>query len=220
MTDAAKQKMKRTRALLELQACLRQRFDTKEARSAAMGDLGERVAIAAFRASATHFEIVSQEPDTKGTALKARGGKRPDFICAESAAPDAPAYCVDAKFTKTDGGKRFLIARAELAEYRALQDFVESDVLLLVMPQEWEGRFGFWVRLEEFCDCADRVDGKVAAAAALEGLPADRKISIEHEHMPSADEFLSMRRKADELYRLPLHAAAPSPSEPRPAYKP
>lgn len=194
-------KVKRMRALLGIRKCLSGPYASVEERSKAVGDVGERIAIAALRTYEPHFEIVSQAVDTKGTVLASRGGKRPDFICAKSACPDAPAYCVDAKFTKTDFGTRFLISQVELAQYRALQDYVESDVLLLVIPQELDGKIGFWVRLDEVADCNDKIGGKTAAVATLDRLPPERKIQIDLEQMPSEDEFRALHCAADELYR-------------------
>jgi hypothetical protein len=139
---------------------------------------GEALARKFFVAFDLEFEDIDQSPKTFDPALRAAGGKRPDFRLKTGKAGEI--LFVDAKHASTDTGKVYRISKAEFEKYKCLQAFEAAknpgskvDVALIVFPKEGLGTCFAMMWLDYFvgateCTVLEEVSGKKVQVPGLE----------------------------------------------------
>lgn len=119
------------------------------------GEDGEKYAEKWLKSSGLKYEKIEQGKFSLSEKLKSFGGKRPDFIVAQS--DEKYFILLDAKYHKTDNCKKFSLKDNEIGKYRGLECFMKSempdiefDVAFMVFPKECDGKKFVFVHLHEF----------------------------------------------------------------------
>jgi hypothetical protein len=150
---------------------LRLRFRQEDPKTA--GDDGEMLARKFMTRNGWKYHDIEQDLGGLSPALKAAGGKRPDFVLETDF--DREIVFIDAKQHSTDNGQTFSLTGEELVKYQALKSFSEAqfsgstvELVFMLFPKEHVGRRLAFVGLSDFdrgTDC--EINGKPARSVDI-----------------------------------------------------
>ncbi len=120
-----------------------------------VGDYGEMYARKWMQSAGWKYLDIDQGKNTLGEALKAAGGKRPDFLVEGK---DGTIIALDAKHMKAGRFPCFKMTYEEIEKYLNLSDYIEKEcgfkleILFMLIPKESDGKKITFIDINEFSD--------------------------------------------------------------------
>jgi hypothetical protein len=134
------------------------RLKLRQQNSKNSGDDGEMYARKWMQSAGWIHVDIDQDKRTLGEALKAAGGKRPDFLVE---CIDGTVIALDAKHMKVGHFPCFKMTLLEIQKYINLSEFVEREygckleIIFMLIPKEYNGKKITFIDINEFSDSTE-----------------------------------------------------------------